>query len=238
MVYIIGRIERTKVSMSKLIHRIWLGDKIPDKFEGYANKWRELNPEHELITWTEREIFDQNWINQSVLEDLKEKVVNPRADRIAYYTYVADVLCYELLYEYGGWYINCDLDPVRSLKVLNNDPKIPAFAMEDDVYAVNMAMYCPPGHPMFSRILEIIPERYFSIENAPMNHATGVGLISQARKEYNGEVTLFGRNVFNPIHFSEIPLGSHPDTNIEIPGETVAVHLWHHRKVRRKNEIL
>lgn len=220
------------------IHRIWMGSPMPDNFKEYGRLWAELNPDHTVVDWTEEMIFDTDWENQLVIDHMRQQAQMPGADKVAYYTQVADVVDYELCYRFGGWYFNTDLKPLKSLSTLNIDPQWPAFAYEDDVHLVNMAMYAPIGDSLFGNIIDSLPERYFSAPGAFMNATTGVGLIMDCVNRWGGPLTRFNRNVFNPIHFTEFGYGDEPNIDREFPEETVAVHLWGHRTNQRGQRIL
>lgn len=224
--------------MSNLMHRIWLGGEMPERYQEYGEKWQSLNPDFELHDWSEEEIFDHKWVNQDVLDDLYRKSTSPDADMIAYFTQVADVVDYELCWRYGGWYFNTDLMPLRSLSTLKQDMHVPAFANEDDVHAVNMAMYSPPNHALFGSIINRLPRRYFEMPGAFMNATTGVQLIMEALGDYLGPVVRYDRRVFNPIHWSEVTAGELPDIDRDYPEESVAVHEWLHRTNQRGQRVL
>lgn len=211
---------------------------MPDNFKEYGRLWAELNPTKTLVEWNEEMILDQKWENQKVIDHMHHQSRQPGADMVAYYTQLADVVDYELCYRYGGWYFNTDLKPLKSLDVLEYGPDWPAFAYEDDVHLVNMAMYAPIEDLLFGRIIENLPLRYFENPNAYMNATTGVQLIMQSVNEYSGPLTRFHRDVFNPIHFLEFGYGETPEIDREYPESTVAVHLWGHRTNQRAQRIL
>lgn len=222
-----------------LIHRIWLGGEMPQKYKEYGEEWKRLNPSAELWDWNELDFNSlHNWHNQDVLDDMIDKSKRPSADMIAFYTHVADVLDYELLYEYGGLYVNTDVKPLRSLGILNINRDVPALAYEDDTNLVNMAMYSPPKNPLFGKIIELLPKRYFGMPGQGMHITTGCGLIQQAISEYTGELVRWHRDVWNPIHWSTIEGGTSPDLNRKYPDCTVAVHEWNHKETGRGAEIL
>lgn len=224
--------------MSNLIHRIWLGGEMPIRYQQYGQLWKELNPEWELHEWNEERIMDKEWINRKVLHDLYKNSRKSGADMVAYYTQVADVIDYELVWRYGGWYFNTDLKPIKPLATLNQNMHVPAFAMEDDVHAVNMAMYSPPNHALFGSIINRLPMRYFGMPGAFMNATTGVQLIMEALADYRGPVVCYHRDVFNPIHWSEFDYGSTPEVDRDYPEATVAVHEWLHRTNQRGQRVL
>lgn len=223
------------------ISRIWIGSQIPTRYKEYGQMWEELNPGHSLHDWTDEEIFDTKWDNQAVLDQMYRESKQPGADMIAYYTHVADVVDYELIYRYGGWYFNTDMKPIRSLSILGSENELwayPALAMEDDIHPVNMAMYCRAGDAFFAKVIELLPKRYFSMPGAYMNATTGVQLLQEAVSVYTGPLTFYHRNVFNPIHWSEFDYGTTPDIDRKYDPETVAVHEWMHRTNQRGQRVL
>lgn len=213
---------------------------MPERYRHYGELWQELNPNYTLHDWTEEEIFDHNWRNRPVLNDLYNKTKLPNADMIAYYTHVADVVDYEILYQYGGWYFNTDIKPIRSLShVPAIDWEWPALAMEDDIHPVNMAMYAPkPNTEFFREVITTLPRRYFSMPGAFMNASTGVQLLQEVCASYKKPISFWHRNVFNPIHWSEFDYGTTPDIEREYPEETVAVHEWLHRTNQRGQRVV
>lgn len=222
------------------MHRIWMGSPMPERYREYGEMWKELNPTKQLWDWTEEEIMDSDWVNIPVLQSLYHESKQPGADMVAYYTHVADVVDYEIVYRFGGWYFNTDLKPIKSLSTLYHDQSGAAFAMEDDVHAVNMAMYGPRENIVFWKIIEMLPKRYFGMPGAFMNATTGVQLIESVISSSTNlfSVKRFPREVFNPIHWSEFEYGTTPDIDREYPKETVAVHEWLHRTNQRGQRVL
>lgn len=220
------------------MHRIWMGGEMPKRYQDYGDQWKELNPDKILWDWDEEAIMDSDWINREVLHKMYTESLQPGADQIAYFTHVADVVDYELVYTYGGWYFNTDLKPLRPLHNLIFDRNIAAFANEDDVHAVNMAMYAPKDNGVFKNIIQELPRRYFGMPGAYMNATTGVQLIMAVLGTTIHPYHRFDRKVFNPIHWADFNYGSTPNVDRDFPQETVAVHEWLHRTNQRGQRIL
>lgn len=226
--------------MLKEINRIWMGSPIPEKFAAYGQAWLDLNPGYTLHDWTEEEILDTQWTNQAVIDHMRHESRQPGADMVAFYTHVADVVDYELV-NTGGWYFNTDLKPVQPLSVLHErfDLSLPALAMEDDKWPVNMAMYSPTaGNKFFEAVIKRLPRRYFNNPGAFMNYTTGVYLLDDVLGA-GYRVTKFPRKVFNPLHFTDFGYGEEPDLDaVQLTDETVAIHAWGHRTNQRNQRVL
>lgn len=85
------------VTIPKIIHQIWLGDKtMPIK---YAETWKRMNPTWKHMIWTDetiKEHFPNGLYNQK------------QFDEIDSWAGKADILRYEILYNFGGIYADFD----------------------------------------------------------------------------------------------------------------------------------
>lgn len=84
------------MSIPKIIHQLWIGPKpMPEKL---MNTWREKHPDYTYIRWTECEIQKRN---------LKLECSN-EIDRMTEINGKADIIRWEILYQYGGIFIDAD----------------------------------------------------------------------------------------------------------------------------------
>lgn len=86
----------------KIIHQIWIGDKLPDEFAAYAAEWRRLHPDWEYRLWDGNSILSE-W--QSEAHTLS------RCDTPAAKSDFARLL---ILEKYGGLYIDTDFEPFKN----------------------------------------------------------------------------------------------------------------------------
>jgi glycosyltransferase involved in cell wall biosynthesis len=84
-------------------HRIWLGGgPMPDEFVRYGKSWLRLNPGWEMRTWTD--------------DTLPEIVNRAEFDRFGdNLSGKTDVLRYELLWRFGGVYLDTDFEALKPL---------------------------------------------------------------------------------------------------------------------------
>jgi mannosyltransferase OCH1-like enzyme len=224
------------------INRVWLGGEMPAEFKEFGQEWQWLNPEHIVVDWTEEMVLDNKWENQAVIDQMIKESKQPGADMVAFYTHIADVIDYEIVYNVGGWYFNTDIKPLKSLRQLwlqGYNFSLPGFAMEDDVHAVNMAMYAPrPSEKVYEAIIAELPRRYFSMPGAFMNATTGVQLIMSVLPSFP-QTQLYHRDIFNPIHWADFAYGTVAGyQNFAYAPETIATHLWMHRTNQRGQRVL
>jgi mannosyltransferase OCH1-like enzyme len=121
------------------VHRVWLGpDRMPEEYTAYMCKWSELNPKDEIIDYynilIDYDKKNNNWINISVIDDILARVDGKMTIEAA--VQIADVVGYELIYNFGGLYVNCDIEPIRSIEYMYDYYQIPdnaAFAVKEDM---------------------------------------------------------------------------------------------------------
>ena len=76
----------------KIIHQIWIGPK-PAPIN-LMNSWKNKHPDFEYILWNEEELYRRNF-NSSCTEQLNAiPEINGKAD----------IIRWELVYEYGGYF--------------------------------------------------------------------------------------------------------------------------------------
>lgn len=103
----------------KKIHYCWFsGKKIPKEFETYIESWRKNCPDYEIIRWDETnyDISRNSYMNQAY----KEKR----------WGFVPDYARFDIIYQEGGIYLDTDVELIRSLEPLLDNPCF--FGFEDN----------------------------------------------------------------------------------------------------------
>jgi mannosyltransferase OCH1-like enzyme len=99
------------MSVPKIIHQIWIGPK-PAPIN-LMNTWKEKNPDFEYIFWNEEEFAKRNikFICQNRINEMEE------------YCGKADIMRWEILYRFGGIYIDADsfcVEPIDDILCSNS----------------------------------------------------------------------------------------------------------------------
>jgi mannosyltransferase OCH1-like enzyme len=128
----------------KILHLIWIGDKSPPKL---MNTWLTDFPK-KYPDWTVKV-----WGNDDVkfLQNKKEY------DDISEICGKADILRYEIMYHYGGVYIDAD---TSFLNTLPESPGLLNFFREDNNLIANTYIACIPKHPFMKLIVDSLPKHY------------------------------------------------------------------------------
>lgn len=114
----------------KIIHWCWLsGDPIPENLQRYMDSWKRLLPDYEFIHW-DFERFPRGkceWVDQAF--DTHK------------YAFAADYIRLYALYNYGGFYLDMDVEVLKNFDELLNHhvmlgcdsdgfPEVAAFGAE------------------------------------------------------------------------------------------------------------
>jgi len=86
----------------KIIHQIWIGKEVPEKFRVFQESWKKYHPDWEYKLWTYNDIEGFNFYNEELIKQSR----NPGE--------ISDIMRYEILYRYGGLYVDLDFECLRS----------------------------------------------------------------------------------------------------------------------------
>lgn len=142
--------------MKKIIHYCWFGGnkKSPLIMDCIAS-WRKYLPDYEIKEWNETN-FDVN-ICRYVAEAYQAKK----------WAFVSDYARCYILYKYGGLYFDTDVEVLKPLDELLNNPLV---ALEDD-HAINtgLIMFCQPGNDFCKWMLDSYNNDIFLKEDGTLN---------------------------------------------------------------------
>ena len=92
----------------KVIHQIWLGSSYPEKYVDLRDTWLAQNPGWKYKLWMEEDIIALKLVNKKQYEKAKN------------YGERSDIARYEILYRFGGLYIDTDFECLRSFDLFHD----------------------------------------------------------------------------------------------------------------------
>jgi len=132
--------------IEKTIHYIWLGSReVPGKFVKFIENWRTLHPEWKIIKWNE-ENYDcekNEWIKLAIAQKN--------------YSLAADVLRSDVLLNYGGVYLDTDIELIKPLDDLVNENDF-FIGYETELWFGCAILGAKRGH----KIMREVYERYLT----------------------------------------------------------------------------
>lgn len=138
----------------RIVHRIWLDEPMPERFRAFGEAWRDLHPGWTVKDWTCTCQLDGLRLLGAGIRK-RAKTVIPRDWK----RFVADVLRLELLHEFGGLYVDTDVEPHRPFDdLLMGRRVLVARSPNADArgyHAItNCVMAAVPGHPYIRALID------------------------------------------------------------------------------------
>ena len=123
----------------KVIHYCWFGNKAkPQLVEECIASWKKILPDYKIIEWNEDNT------------DLKHPFVK-RAYKQKKWAFVSDFVRFQLLYEFGGIYLDTDILMLKSLDSFLNDDCF--LGAEDENYINAGIIGATRSHPFIQKCL-------------------------------------------------------------------------------------
>lgn len=137
-------------SIPKIIHQIWVGDKpIPKKYLKFMETWKEKHPGWIYKLWTNDDIDRFEWRNR----DYFDAADNPGMK--------ADIWRYEIIYKYGGVYVDCDMECRRPIdNLISRVEFIAGFDSSSKNVVANSFFASKSGFPLLDIIIKQLSREF------------------------------------------------------------------------------
>ena len=137
----------------KIIHYCWLSkDPFPDDIKACIYTWKNTLPDYEFRLWnsTAFDIESSPWVKEAYFSGK--------------YAFAADYIRIYALYHFGGIYLDCDVEVLRSFNTLLQLPYF--IGKEQSGYGIEAAtLGFEKGHPLLKDLLEYYDGRQFYLGN-------------------------------------------------------------------------
>lgn len=199
----------------KVMHQIWLGSKFPERFKSITKKWLTMHTDWQYKLWTDKNIKDLFPLhNQKYFDESKN------------YGEKSDLLRYEILYRFGGVYVDIDYECINSFNVLNHTYEFYA-GMEplrlSPLSIGNSIIGSKAGHPILKECIETIKdfqeEKFIPKRTGPL-HLTRAFLKVRCLKD----IIIFPPTYFYPLRSYETLRRMDKANNIY--AESLGIHYW------------
>lgn len=213
-----------------IIHYCWFGgNPLPPLALKCINSWKEHCPDFEVREWNEKN-FDIN-CNTFVKQAYAAKK----------YAFVSDFVRLYVLYNYGGIYMDSDVEVLRPLDIFLQEKSFSGFEAIESVSTGIMG--CESHHPFWELLLQYYGDRSFIKEDGTYDMTTNVKIITDFCEQYGVKLnntkqtvrsfTLYPTEYFCPKDYKT---GKVNTTDI-----TYTIHhysgSWVPRSIKVKNKI-
>ena len=179
----------------KIIHYCWFGyNKKSRLILKCINSWKRLCPDYQIIEWNE-EKFDVNCCLYTKEAYLQKK-----------WAYVSDYVRFYVLNQYGGVYLDTDVQLIKPIEQLIKKGKFLGFARED-IVATGLIMATKANDWLCQEVLKTYeketfewtsPEEIVAIGRRVTAILVGHGLKCNGKLQEVCDYTIYPKYYFNP----------------------------------------
>jgi len=151
-----SNIEPSKeLKIPKIIHQIWLDDEhsgtLPQEFVPYVKTCIEkhLGDDWQYKLWTDKDVENLNLYNREYYDTATNFGVK------------SDLLKWEIIYKFGGVYLDTDIECLKSLEILHYtyDFYVGIQPLETKYLQLGAGVFAArPGHPILKHCIETIKD--------------------------------------------------------------------------------
>lgn len=168
-----------KTRIPKIIHVMWLGGKMPQEFEGYVQSWRTYHPDWTILFWTDNQLnydkgqlvvrsfneleklLDKDATAKNIVVDVADIGFDNRGfyDKAVNYGEKSDILKWEIVYRFGGVYVDTDFECLQAMDVYHHtyDFYTGIQPLDTNMVQLGAALYgAIPHHPILKACVENI----------------------------------------------------------------------------------
>jgi len=179
----------------RIFHAWWGGPEMPPHLAAYLDRWRELHPGWEVRLWTPE--TTPRLRNQDLYDN--PKTYSPKSNP---WQWRSDLARYEILYDIGGVYIDCDLEPLRPVDELVEGVES-VIARECNRFINNAFMGSAPKGRFLADVLRGLRRSVRANPRCRVNRQIGAHYLTRVARRHS-ELRVLGPELIYPEHWSDL----------------------------------
>lgn len=178
-----GSPARATAPIPQVIHRVWLSDgdhadRMPGTFIGFGDRWDRLHPGWRRVDWRWTEALPPLHDTTRRLIDRAAQIYPDDAKR-----FVADLVRLELLWRFGGVYVDCDVEPARSIDGLVDGRACVVGRSPQHIGGkhpiTNAVIAAVPQHPYIGACIDAAPDAVERYGGRPLAQSVGPWMLTR-----------------------------------------------------------
>ncbi|MFC1841572.1 glycosyltransferase family 32 protein [Candidatus Dependentiae bacterium] len=132
------KVKNPRMQIPKTIHQVWLGGPLPERYNMLIKTWIEKHPDWQYRLWTDEDAAEFDMVNREIFENSTN------------YAEKADIFRYEILYKFGGLYVDIDFECYEPFDIFNENYEFYTglSPVTHSIYLANGLIGSVPGHPI------------------------------------------------------------------------------------------
>lgn len=224
-----------KERIPKIIHQIWIGPHDPPPhFLEWQRTWRAYHPDWEYILWTDKEAENLHLINKRFYDEETN------------YGAKSDILRLEILYQFGGVYLDIDCECLKPFDELHHlcDFYTGFFQvnfLKRSARVANGVIGSKVKHPLIGHLIDEIQyhRTHFTSKTKDILIRTGPSFFTNIIKKYIYDATQ-EINVILPANYFYSWSGQRKNLKLSVQPETMLIHYytgtWHDKSQKSESE--
>lgn len=205
----------------RIIHQIWLGSPLPEKYHAWQATWKQFHPGWEYHLWTDADIEKLHKLGDFFIGNTYHYY-----QEATNYGERSDILKILLIHYYGGLYVDTDFECLRSCELFHHyyDMYIGIQPLDVAYVQLGYALFgASPRHPFIRKVIDTLP---LARQYPEIIRRTGPLMITECFARYaaeiSGRIAALPASYFYPRDYND-PI--EPRANWIKP-ESFAVHHW------------
>lgn len=187
---------RKEEKIPRVIHYCWFGGgEIPAQLQAYMETWKACCPNYTIRRWDET---NYNVTKNRYMKQAYDKKM---------WAFVSDYARVDIVHQYGGIYLDCDVELRKPLDVFLGEDLYCGFEDYRHI-ALGLGFGSAPGHPYLRSLLEYYENLTFVDDKGKLNltacpvYQTEViesyGIFAENRFQRSDRITAYPTEVFSP----------------------------------------
>ncbi len=198
----------------KVIHYCWIGDNpLPESAKKCINSWKKYCPDYQIIEWNE-----QNY-------DFQKTTFMREAYSAKKWGFVPDYARLDIVYRYGGIYLDTDVEIIKPLDTLLDYRGFAGFENSEHI-ALGLGFGAEQGNEIIKELLDSYEDKHFINEDGGVNLVSSPLIDTKTLQlvglQCNGSKQTINGFVFLPVDY--LCAKSYYDGIIRITENTLSIH--------------
>ena len=188
-----------KNEIPRIIHYCWFGGKEkPEIVKRCIKSWKDILVDYEIKEWNESNF------------DINSNLFVKQAYEAGKFAFVSDFVRVNALYNYGGIYLDTDVEVFKSFDDLLDNDSFWGFAEMN--YIATSTIGCKKGYYLIKEFLSKYDDKKFIFENGQENLETNVSIVSEIisslgvemnnkYQKIEGLATFYPQEYFSPYDY-------------------------------------
>ncbi len=180
----------------KVIHYCWFGGReMPTHVLKCIESWKKYCPEYQIIQWNEKNY------------DIRKSSYTSRAHKLKKWAFVSDYARLDILYNNGGFYLDTDVELLKSLNNLANNTIYMGLETNDSINS-GLGMGSEKGHIILKDLLQIYDKMGVEDElnlvpcvTITTQYLENKGFVPKNKLQKVGDVLVYPTDFFCPKTF-------------------------------------